>query len=523
MAAPITEFLHSDPLGIQAGYSLEILDENDNQVSAAELGGINGTFPWLFPPQSLQIRRSIRAEVLKDLGAGLSVVSGGEGIGRISIQGTYGVGPQKDINYPSLGKNTRDQMVQFFQAFLDANDERGKIGKLGLRMLFQMIGGQWSEPDDESYYVWPESFPTDARSAGKPHAWDWQASLLLLAPYAISGPFDFSTLPSPQATVAKLTGLAALVQKAQALWKSFSAGLQKLKALRTNLLAIATRISDFVAGVKATIYEVTDLIRGTAQILQSIKKSLNMQDFKAEVTQAISGMVYDTRVALGQAGMVVASYHQTGTTSGSLTPGRTVSPSQPTAVGLADGDSLPSLAAHYLGDAGRWPDLVAVNGLEFPYLDFSGPNGAPDSSYAGKRVFGSGSLLKLPLPIPTGNVALSNDPIGTDLADVPEVANVLQGGVLNLSAAAIRRLITPMGRIPWHPNYGSRLRKRIGSAQTLPSVTAARNEVITTLKFDKRILNVGIVSVSLPPGGIIITTNLVSPLGVVPVSASLSR
>jgi hypothetical protein len=79
-----------------------------------------------------------------------------------------------------------------------------------------------------------------------------------------------------------------------------------------------------------------------------------------------------------------------------------------------------------------------------------------------------------------------------------------------------------MGRVPWHPQYGSRLKKRIGKAQTLPSVVACQQEVVTTLKFDKRILSVGIVSVSAPSGGIIIKTSLVSPLGMVPLSAKIA-
>jgi hypothetical protein len=523
MASVNTDFPLHDPLGIQAGYSLQILDENDDQASATELGGVNGLFPWVLPPQNLQIRRSIRAEILKDIGSGISSVSGGEGIGRIVIAGTYGIGPQLDPNYPSLGKNSRDGMVQFFQAFLNANDERGRVGKSGLSMLFKMSGGKWTEPDSESYYVWPESFPMDLRGAGKPLCWDWQCSLMLLAPYVITGPFDFSSLPDPNALVTTMTKLGALVSKIQAMVKKVSALVTKLKNLRSKLLSIATRIKNFVAGVKNAIYEVTDLIQGTAQILQSIKKTLNLSNFKSDVTQAISSMVYSTRVALGQAGMVAASYTQTGTTSASYTPGKTVSTARATSVGLNYGDTLAALAAKHLGSSAKWKDLVTANGLEFPYLDFSGTNGVPDSSYASKKVLGKGDILRIPLATTPGVVAVSNDPIGTDLPDEPESANVLQGGTSNLSAAAIRRIRTPMGRIPWHPFYGSRIMKRIGTAQTLASARDCQDEVITTLKFDKRILNVGIINISLPEGGIVITASIVSPLGVVPLSANFAR
>jgi hypothetical protein len=519
----ITDFPIHDPLGIQPGYNLQVVDENEDPVTGDEFGGVSDTYQWIMPPQALQIRRSIRADVMKDLGSGSSVISGGEGLGRIQIQGTHGVGPQKDISFPTLGKVARDQLTAFFQAFLNANDERGRVGKPGLRMLFKIVGGKWSEPDMESYFVWPETFPADSRSAGRPHSWDWSASLIILSPYLISEPFDFSTLPTPQDLLSKATGLAALLQKAQALWKKFKAGLQKLKDLRNKLLVIAHRIADFVTGVKNAIYEVTDLIRGSAQLCSSILKSINPKDFLNTVSTAIRGTIYETRRFLGQAGLVSQSFSTTGATASSLTPGRTWSLSQPTSVGLSAGDTLQGIAARHLGGSGKWTDLVRVNGLEFPYLDFSGPGGRPDPSLAGKKVLGAQDILKLPLPVPPGIVALAPDPIGTDIPDLQVAANTLVGGTTNLAAAAIRRLMTPRGRVPWHPAYGSRLKQRIGTSRTLPMAAEIQQEVISVLKQDKRILNVGSVQVSLPDGGIVVTTSLVSPLGVVPISPSFAR
>jgi phage baseplate assembly protein W len=517
------QFPIHDPLGIQPAYTLEVLDENDDPISASEFGGMSGVFQYLFPPQSIQIHRSIRSDVQKDISSGVSTVSGGEGIGRIVMQGTHGVGPQKDPLYPTIGKQARDLLVQFFQTFISANDERGRVGKPGLRMVFWMYGGSWSEPVAESYYVWPESFPVDSRSNGRPHAWDWSSSLILLAPWVIASPMDWSTIPDPLTLASDTSAMAGLLGKIEGSWKRAQATLQNIKDLRSNLLQISTRIKDFVDGAQDAIYEVTDLARGSAQISRTILATLSPSAFMDTASTALRGALYDTRRLLGQANLTATSFRVTGAVSASLTGSRTASLSRPVTVGVSSGDTLAAIAAKHLGDSAKWPQLVAVNNLEFPFLDFSGTGGRPGLAYESLRVLGATDVLKLPLPATASTVGVSDDPIGTDLPDVPTIANTLQGGAANLSAALIRRLITPKGRIPWHPGYGSRLKKKIGTGQTLATSADIKNEVVTTLRADHRVLDLRdvVTTVSVGSSSVKIASEVVSPLGVIPIRATL--
>ena len=514
-----------DPLGIQPAYMLEVLDENDEGVSPSEFGGLSATFQFLLPPQSLQIQRAIRSDVLKDVGSGIATVSGGEGLGRIVIQGTHGVGPQKDIAYPTLGKQTRDLLVQYFNAFVAANDERGRVGKMGLRMVFWMWGGQWSEPNSESYLVWPSGYPTDSRSAGRPHAWDWSATLTLLAPWGTETPTDWSTVPDPTTLASNAAVAADTLETMEGDWKREPSTLQKMKDLRSNLQQVSARITDFVNGAQSAIYEVTDLARGSAQIAKDILGTLDPNAFLDTAVTALRGALYDTRRLLGQANLAATSFRVSGAISASLTTARTASLSRPVTVGLSPGDTLTALASKHLGDSSKWMQLVQVNDLEFPFVDFGGDNGRPGSAYAGMRVLGATDILKLPLPATTSNVGVSADPIGTDLPDLPETANTLQGGEANLSAALIRRLITPKGRIPWHPAYGSRLKAKIGENLSLSNVADIQNEVVTCLRSDRRVLDLRNISVnaSVSTGIVKVNTQIVSPLGVTPLSPSFAR
>lgn len=511
-----------DELGVQSNYLLSVIDEDGNAPTTLEFAGVVPAVALRLPPQSLQIQRSIRAEVLKDLNRGVSIVTGGEGLGRIVVQGTHGVGPFQDAITPSAGKSARDTLQGFFAAFVTANDERGRMGKSGLRMLWRMMGGGWSNPQEESYLVWPESFPVDSRSASRPHAWDWSFTLAMLAPFQLPPTMDPSTLLTPAALEKKASALDALLESASRLWRGSLAVLQHFRDLRSKLAQVRNRIKDFIAGVKDAIYQVTDLVRGSAQLCTSILKALSPSDFLSDARNATRGAIYECRRFLGQCSITADQFKRSGAIQASLTGVRTASPSRPVYVSLSPGDSLQAIAARTLGSASRWVDLVTVNGLEFPFVDFSGANGRPGAAYAGKRVFGATDTLKLPLPASGSVMGVSDDPIGSDTPDSPAKAGEMHSGTENMVAALMRRLLTPRGHIPWHPGYGSGLRSRIGSATTPAMVMEARADAVDTLSSDPRVLSVSKVDVSFGDGLVDIRAEVVTPLGVVSLAGAVS-
>jgi phage baseplate assembly protein W len=512
----------TDELGVQSWYLLTALDEFGAQPSQMEFAGVHPAVTLRMAPQALQIQRNIRAEVLKDLGRGISIVTGGEGLGRITIQGTHGVGPFVDAQTPSLGKQARDRLIEFFSAFVTANDERGRTGRQGLRMVWRMVGGGWSNPQDEAYLVWPESFPTDTRSVSRPHAWDWAVTLTMLAPFRIEPSPDPAALVDPDALVKKADALDSLLGSATQGWMGALSVLQDVRDLRSKLALVRGRIKDFTAGSRDAVYQVTDLVRGSAQLCSGILQALSVADFQDDAKNAIRGTIYEVRQFLGDARMAAEQFRRSGAVQSTLTARRTTSLNRPVFVALSPGDSLQAIASRVLGDAARWVELVTVNQLDFPYVDFSGPGGAPGGAYAGLRVLGATATLKLPLPASPGVIGVADDPIGTDTPDLPAHAGDLQGGTENMVAALLRRLLTPRGRIPWHPSYGSGLKAMIGSASDVALVMAARADVVDSLQADPRVLGVNNPVASFVGNAVEVSAEVVTPLGTVTLSGSVS-
>jgi len=526
----------NDDLGVQSAYRFRVVDEFGNAPSASDFpfqpmvlgsvglrtAGADSSFNFRLPPQALQIHRNLRAEVLKDLNQGISIVTGGEGIGRIVLQGTHGVGAFKSAKEPSQGLLFRTNMVAFFQTFVNANEERGRKGKEGLRLIWEIIGGGFSNPQRESYLVWPESWPVDSRSAARPHSWEWSCTLLLLRPWEPAMVRDTAKLVSPAKLSAWASWLTDKISKVTALVKKAKGIVSNLNELKNKLSKIKNAVENFMAGAKEAIYSVTDLVRGSAQLGQSILKAISPADFMDTISTAVRGAVFEVRKFLGAANLTAQQFIRSGVVASSLTAPRTSSTSVPVAVALSPGDSLRAIAARTLGDSSRWPDLVKINNLEFPFVDFSGPGGAVGAAYAGKRVLGATSMVKIPLPATPGVVSIAEDPIGTDIPDAQAVAGTLVGGAENLVAALLRRLITPRGRIPWHPSYGSALPSMVGSSESLADVEDIRDEAIQTLKADPRVLGVDSVEVTVDGSLVDFSAAVTTPLGPLLVAGAVS-
>lgn len=120
------------------------------------------------------------------------------------------------------------------------------------------------------------------------------------------------------------------------------------------------------------------------------------------------------------------------------------------------GDDLAAVAHRALGDANRWPELVWINSLSFPYI-------TDDPRRAGPGVLLSGALIKVPAPagvwtddaergqVYERDAAMVNRQllIGDD-GDLAVVA-----GADNLRQQIKHRVDTPRGQLRRHPSYGN--------------------------------------------------------------------
>lgn len=127
------------------------------------------------------------------------------------------------------------------------------------------------------------------------------------------------------------------------------------------------------------------------------------------------------------------------------------------------GDDLQAVAHREMGDANRWPELVWINGLSFPYL-------TDDARRAGPSVLLTGSLIKVPAPaglrtasaergqVYERDIAVKNGMLIFDGGDLAVVA-----GAENLRQQLQHRVATPRGQARRHPRYGCMVWRLLGT------------------------------------------------------------
>jgi phage baseplate assembly protein W len=517
------------PGEFQAIYTLYVQDQDGKIIPPARFGGVQTTISFRLPPQQIQFARVTRQEIIKDLAGAYAIVHGGEGLGSITMAGTHGVGQfRTDENggtVASFGKVTRDLFVDFFSAWVRSNDFLSRAGLPMNQMVLSISGGSWSEQALEEYFIWPRNFPRDMRSAAKPHSWEWSLDLILLAPKSFGGQDDPLGLPSASkltldldtldADLDQLTGWAAVARRGTSL-------LQNLKDYRSQLASLRDKIQGSIQDVQGAVYEWTDIARGSFQIGTEIAKAFNMASLVDPVRDAIMGTVYEGQRLCGTAVVLQRQWVRTSSITQSLSGSLGAIPPRAPSVTLSPGDTLASIASRELGDSTRWPELVAVNGLEWPFVDFSGPGGAPDPDFAGKAILGASSVLKLPLPASNLGLGIADDPFGSDLAENPERPGQLIMGQENLAGAVRRRFQTPVGRIPWHKDYGSLLPTYLGGPYDTNTVMASRGEALRCLKADPRVLSVKRLDIVLSTGQIGFESTVETPTGVIPITGAVT-
>ncbi len=134
------------------------------------------------------------------------------------------------------------------------------------------------------------------------------------------------------------------------------------------------------------------------------------------------------------------------------------------------------------------------------------------------RVLQPGDAASLPVPNPGGR--LPGDPIGRDL-DPDGRPGVLIGGIANLRNAFLRRLLTPRGYLPHHPEYGCGLHRFIGGQLGLGDVLAARDEAARTLLDDPRATSILRLALDVQGDAIQIDGAVLTPLGEVEISTAV--
>lgn len=152
------------------------------------------------------------------------------------------------------------------------------------------------------------------------------------------------------------------------------------------------------------------------------------------------------------------------------------------------GDDLQAVAARALGDANRWPELVWLNALSWPFL-------TDDPHLVADGVLLTGSLIRVPAP-----AGFAEDKSSTE--DVYERDCALRGklleadesgdfaivaGVDNLTQQLKHAVTTPRGQLRRHPEYGCMIWRLLGTVNGPTAGALGAEYVKATLLADYRV------------------------------------
>lgn len=179
------------------------------------------------------------------------------------------------------------------------------------------------------------------------------------------------------------------------------------------------------------------------------------------------------------------------------------------------GQTIQRVAAIELGDANRWPELVWLNNLVWPYI-------TDDPERVAEGVLLSGSFIKIPAP--AGIPTTDQQPIGqvferdcliTDglLSDDGSGDFQVVTGSKNLVQQLENRLKTPKGQAIRHPDYGCMLYRLIGRVNAPTLNVLASQYAQATLLSDYRVSSLRSVSSAVDKDKIKITATAVTIAG----------
>lgn len=493
-----------------AYYSFEIWNHDLSWAVVTEHGYVT----LRLPPQAMTMEQGLRTDFGIDLDGNPTIAEAGFAPGKWTLRGSFGVGEkglQNEglINDPSqglitVGLENRLRLRAVLQSYVDLNAEQVKKGEPLNRLVIRIQHGGPSEFKDEMWWILPMGMPTDERSSARPLDWSYSMTFwaLLRVDQVVSkidkiNGLALSMLKEVVKTIRKaIDAIHRLLDVAN--WPIVKSIREALNDIDTIIHTVSSGVNKIKTDLKAT----GDLLRGASFTVSSLLRLVHdtvtlPKQAKQDLTMALT----DMRLAIGKSLLLV-------TTNSQLTR----QTSAPTPVPVIPGQDLRQIAATVLGDASRWQDVAAQNGLVYPFVAWPAGGGAAASSSGliPGTVASQGATLSV---AHGGTQAPVLDPAGFDLH--PLSANQLSAGLQNIVGALSRRLNTPMGYLPHHPRYGSALGRYLGSPLTVDSALAIRGEVARILRQDPRVTGVSKLSLTTgdAPGTVTVNATVQTILG----------
>ena len=155
------------------------------------------------------------------------------------------------------------------------------------------------------------------------------------------------------------------------------------------------------------------------------------------------------------------------------------------------GDTIQSIAYRELGNADRWPDLVALNELRPPFITSDSDLVVPGVLLAGDpiRVFVPNPFV--PATLSSDDVFLRDVALNNQLLEATEEGDfVMVSGISNLRQALNHAMVTARGELFFHPRYGSLIPRIIGEVNSPVAAIMAASYAKSVVATDERISRV---------------------------------
>lgn len=470
-----------------AFYTFEIwksdLSQKADYGDVVDLSSISATLR--LAPQALTIETGYRADFGLDLNGDPVIAEAGFGPGRWTIRGNYGVGSQglktlannSDQGMITLGLDNRLAILAVLQNYADTNAFNLTYGKPLLKLVFKVLSGGPSEFKNQVWWILPLGMPTDERSATRPLDWSYSMTFWALKrvdqQVSATDMLNGLSLTSLMAIISQIKGDIQAIQ--QLLNFSQWPIVQTIQGVITGVQSAVNSANNLVGMVNADFQGASDLLRSASFALTSLIGTVEATaNLPAQAQQDLIQSLTYARVSIGQSLLSI-------TANGELTS----TPPAPAPIPVIPNRDLRMIAATVLGDASLWTTIAAQNDLVYPFVSWpaGGPAASPSGLIPGTVAAPGGLLTATP-----GASQAILDPAGMDLD--PSGGDFLVGGIQNIVNALNRRLNTPLGYLPQHPNYGSSLNKWLGEPLTVDNALAIRGEVSRVLLSDPRVTTI---------------------------------
>ena len=470
-------------------------------------------------PQSITVERGFRSDFGLDISGNPVVAEAGFGPGKWSLRGAWGVGKdgvkqsgltadwQQGLVTEGVGK--RLELERLFELYADINKARVAAKRPLAKLVFSALHGGPSEFKNEVWWILPMGMPTLERSISRPLDSNYSLSFWALQDVrSFLSLNDYMNGLSLHSLVDIIKGIADSIKSVlQTIRLAGNAFYQSITNVIQSVQGLINTAKGAISMAKVDITLAASTLKSAAFMISSVTRAIHdTNNLPALAKQELGAAFRDMRIAIGKSLITL-------NTNGTLNPHGVPTPHAP--VPVIPGRDLRQIAASVLGDASKWSDIASMNGLVYPFVSW--PSSGSTSTSSG-LIPGTVAMPGSVLSVPRDDAQVQPmDPAGLDLDPAPSAARptYLVGGVSNIVNALTRRLNTPKGYLPHHPNYGSMFKSLIGAPLSLDTVISIRQEVSRVLLSDSRVTKVTGVTVNADPttGVIIVNATAQTILG----------